>query len=62
MVYYKLDNVNIRDDYFWMKVVGDMKYHLSSQTNLNNKILIVKIQEISSDDTTMIPKLEFKNT
>jgi hypothetical protein len=58
MIYCKLENIN--NEHYWMKLIHNLKRYLSSQTNLQNKILILKIQEIVSDDSTMIPKLEFK--
>ena len=59
MLYFKLEN--IKSDQDLMKILGKIKYSVSKISDHSNKILVVKIQEITSDDSGMIPKLEYKN-
>jgi hypothetical protein len=57
MLYYKLDNINPQ------KVINDLIKLINSQnTDRANSVLVIRINQITSDDNTMIPKLEFKNT
>lgn len=55
MLYFKLDNIN--NDHFWLRVIEETRHSLSQQDNLQNKIMVIKLQEIINDDTTMIPKI-----
>lgn len=59
MIYFKLEN--IKSDQDLMKIISKIKHSLSKISNPSNKILVVNIQEITRDDSTMIPKLEHKN-
>ena len=59
MLYFKLEN--IKSDQDLMKIIGKIKQSVSKISDDSNKILVVKIQEITSDDSGMIPKLEYKN-
>lgn len=59
MLYFKLEN--IKSDQDLMKIIGKIKQSVSKISDHSNKILVVKIQEITSDDSGMIPKLEYKN-
>jgi hypothetical protein len=40
-------------------MVNDIKSSLFKEGSLNNKVLVIKLQDVVNDDTTMIPKLEF---
>ncbi len=60
MVYYKISKSNINDQVFWTKLVSSLQHSLLKQQSLENKILVVKLQDITNDDHTMIPKLEHK--
>lgn len=59
MLYFKLEN--IKSDQDLMKIIGKIKHSISRISDHSNKILVVKIQEITRDDSGMIPKLEYKN-
>lgn len=59
MLYFKLENIN--NDQDLMKIIGKIKNSLSKIPDPSNKIMVVKIQDIGCDDSTMIPKLEYKN-
>lgn len=59
MLYFKLEN--IRSDSDLMRIINTIRYSLSSIKDPSNKILVLKIQEIDCDDSTMVPKLEHKN-
>ena len=59
MRYFKISKNNINDNNYWNKIVKNLRNSLMQQSNLDNKILVVKIQDIITDDSTMIPKLEF---
>jgi hypothetical protein len=61
MLCFNLANINISDDYFWIKVVNEVKYHLDTQAALENKVLVIKLQDVVHEDSQAIPKLEFKN-
>jgi|688.fasta_scaffold247749_3 hypothetical protein len=61
MLYINLSKINIHDDSVWIKFINQIKHSLSIQPSLENKIMVVKIQDVTSDDSTMIPKLEHKN-
>lgn len=58
MLYFKLED--IKSDQDLMKIINKIKHSLSLIQDPSNKIMIVKIQEVASDDSTMIPKLEHK--
>ena len=59
MLYFKLEN--IKSDQDLMKIISKIKHSLSKISDPSNKILVVNIQEVTRDDSTMIPKLEHKN-
>lgn len=59
MLYFKLEDIKTDNDL--MKIINKIKHSLSKIQDPLNKILVVKIQEITEDDSTMIPKLEIKN-
>jgi hypothetical protein len=61
MIYINLQNININDDSVWIKLINQIKHSLSLEPSLQNKVLVVKIQDVVCDDSTMIPKLEHKN-
>lgn len=60
MLYFKLEN--IRNDQDLMVVMGKIKHSLVSIQDPSDKILVVKIQDVASTDSTMIHKLEYKKT
>lgn len=59
MIYFKLEN--IKSDQDLMRIISKIKHSLSKISDPSNKILVVNIQEVTRDDSTMIPKLEHKN-
>lgn len=59
MLYFKLEE--IKSDQDLMKIISKIKHSLSKISDPSNKILVVKTQEVTSDDSSMIPKLEYKN-
>ena len=59
MLYFKLEN--IKSDQDLMKIISKIKHSLTKIVDPSNKIMVVKIQEVASDDSTIIPKLEYKN-
>lgn len=59
MLYFKLEE--IKSDQDLMKIISKIKHSLSKISDPSNKILVVNIQEVTGDDSTMIPKLEHKN-
>ena len=59
MIYFKLEDIKSDEDL--IKIIGKIKYSLNKIADPSKKILVVKIQEITSDDSTMIPKIEYKN-
>ena len=59
MLYFKLEE--IKSDQDLMKIISKIKHSLSKISDPSNKILVVNIQEVTSDDSIMIPKLEYKN-
>ena len=59
MLYFKLSNINNDNDL--MKIFSSVKHSLTKIVDPSNKILIIKIQDVASDDSNMIPKLEHKN-
>ena len=59
MLYFKLEN--IKSDQDLMKIISKIKHSLNKIQDPSNKILTIKIQDITIDDNAMIPKLENKN-
>lgn len=59
MLYFKLEE--IKSDQDLMKIINKIKHSLGKIQDPSNKILVVKTQEVTSDDSSMIPKLEYKN-
>jgi len=59
MRYFKIDKNNINDSNYWNKIIKDLHSSLMQQPELDNKILVIKLQDITIDDSSMIPKLEF---
>lgn len=60
MLYFKLENIKSDEDL--IKIISQIKHSLGNISDPSNKVLVVKIQEIVSDDSTMIQKLEYKNS
>lgn len=59
MRYFKVDKNTINDPNYWNQIVKDLHSSLMQQPDLDNKILVIKLQEVTNDDSSMIPKLEF---
>lgn len=55
----KLDNIN--DQFFWQRLIHDLQHYLNNK-DLSNKILTINLKEIAYDDSSLIPKLEYKET
>jgi hypothetical protein len=60
MLYYKINKKDLTDYYFWIKFVHSLQSSLSQEESFENKILVVKLQDVNNDNNTMIPKLEHK--
>ena len=60
MIFCKINQEDINNNNYWNKLVNSLRAKLSQQKDLNNKILVIRLQEINRDDDTMIPKLEYK--
>jgi len=56
-VYYRL-NKEIDSN----RIIQDIKNLLSGRENLSNSILEIRIKSIEYEDTSHIPKLEYKKT
>ena len=59
MRYYNITNADLNNNNYWNRMVNDIKSSLLKEGSLNNKVLVIKLQDVVNDDTTMIPKLEF---
>lgn len=57
MIYYSLSN---RSEINLEKIMREIHQLLSIQDSLENKVLVIKIENITMDSTDMIPKLEYK--
>lgn len=57
MICYSLSN---RPEINLDKIIRSIQQLLNSQQSLDNKVLVIKIENIISDNTEMIPKLEYK--
>ena len=62
MIYSKISQDKIKDQNFWIRLVSSLQNKLSHLESLDNKVLVVKLEHITNDDNTMIPKLEHKKT
>jgi hypothetical protein len=60
MIFCKINQEDINNNNYWNKLVNSLRAKLSQQKDLNNKILVIRLQEINRDDDAMIPKLEYK--
>ena len=60
MRYYKLSKDKLNDQHFWLRLVSDLQHSLSKQQSIEDKIMVVKLQDIVCDDSTIIPKLTQK--
>lgn len=60
MLYYKINKKDLTDNNFWIKFVHSLQSSLSQEESFENKILVVKLQDVNNDNNTMIPKLEHK--
>jgi len=59
MKYFKINKDNINNNDYWNRIVNTIRYSLSREQTLEDKILVFKLQEVTIDDSSMIPKLEF---
>jgi hypothetical protein len=59
MRYFKINKNDINNNDYWNKVVNTIRYSLSREHTLEDKILVIKLQDVTADDSSMIPKLEF---
>lgn len=62
MIYSKISQDKIQDQNFWIRLISTLQNKLSHIDSLDNKVLVVKLEHITNDDNTMIPKLEHKKT
>lgn len=62
MIYSKISQDKIQDQNFWIRFISTLQNKLSHLDSLDNKVLVVKLEHITNDDNTMIPKLEHKKT
>ena len=60
MLYFKLENIKSDEDL--MRIINKIKHSLSKIPDPSNKIMVITLQEVTGDDRTMIPKLEYKNS
>lgn len=61
MRYYSINKNDINNSNYWNRIIQDLHRSLSQFETLENKILVIKLQDVVSEDNTMIPKLEHKN-
>jgi hypothetical protein len=61
MRYYSINKNDINNSNYWNRIIQDLHRSLSQFETLENKILVIKLQDVVSEDNTMIPKLEYKN-
>ena len=60
MLYFKLEDIKSDEDL--MRIINKIKHSLSKIPDPSNKIMVITLQEVTGDDRTMIPKLEYKNS
>lgn len=60
MLYFKLEN--IKSDQDLLMIMNRIKHSLRSVQDPSDKILVFKIQDVSGNDSTMIPKIEYKKS
>lgn len=58
---FKINSQDIDNDHYWISMISQLKTYVNSHKPLDSKIIVIKIQDITSDDTTMIQKIEYKN-
>jgi hypothetical protein len=61
LLYYNIENIDINNEPYFIKMINEIRNRLAKIPDKKNKILVVKLQEVSSEDNGMIPKLEHKN-
>lgn len=61
MLYYNIENINLNDNNYFMKMINEIRNSIVKTQDRTNKILVVKIQDVTSEDSNIIPKLEHKN-
>lgn len=59
MIVRNLTSVDLNDVNFWNKLVHDVRNFLIKFPDTQNKILSINLREITSDDNSLIPKLEY---
>jgi hypothetical protein len=57
MFYYKINKNNLTDNNFWIKFVHDLQSSLMKEESFENKILVIKLQNITNDNNNLIPKI-----
>lgn len=62
MILRNLDNVDLNNVNFWNKLVHDVRNFLIQTPDKQNKILSITLKEIAYDNTSLIPKLEYKES
>lgn len=58
MIYYSLSN---RSEINLEKIMKEIHKLLTSQKSLTNKVLVIKIENITLENNDIIPKIEYKN-
>lgn len=61
MICYKLNNLDFSNQAGVMRLLNSIKKIYDNFPDKENKVLVIKIQDIVCDDSNMIPKLELKN-
>lgn len=60
MIYYSINNVDVNDENTFVKMIHKIRNLIIQNKNDVDKVLVISVQEIIGDDSTMIPKLEHK--
>jgi hypothetical protein len=61
MIYYNINNIDINDENTFIKMITKIRNLIIKHRSEGDRILVISVQEIISDDSTMIPKLQYKN-
>lgn len=59
MLYFNINKNHINDHQYLTRIIQSIQRSLAQQQTLDNKILVIKLQDIINNDVSMIPKLEF---
>jgi|688.fasta_scaffold990502_1 hypothetical protein len=60
MIYYNINNINVNDENTFVKMVHKIRNIIIQNKGDVDKVLVISVQEIISNDSNMIPKLEYK--